>query len=130
MRTSFIVTVGRMTLTKALDFDKITLLLDRYFEGLKPAKEEVSRDVISRADLEEVFVWEVDFNIAKIKVACGESPGIEGVCSWIREIRLSNAKFDKGKLAYLEPELYEQAFVRSEPSTRTIYRWYKTDKKP
>ena len=77
-----------------------------------------------------VFEWEVEFNLAKIKVACGEAPGIEGVCSWIRELRLSKAKFDAGKLAHLEPELYKQAIVQTEPSPRTIYRWYKTDKTP
>ena len=70
------------------------------------------------------YNWEIDFNEAQIKVECGVAPGIEGVCTWIRELRLSNAKFNKGLLAELEPELYHQGFVQSPPVTRTTYKWY------
>jgi len=73
------------------------------------------------------FEWEVDFDEAQIKVACGEAPGIEDVCVWIRELRLGRASFDKAKLASLAPDLYYQGFEEKKPTIKRVPKWYKTD---
>lgn len=52
-------------------------------------------------------LWQVLFAEAQLKVLCGVSPGIEGVCKWERKESLGNKKLDAGRLFEEKPEVYE-----------------------
>lgn len=57
--------------------------------------------------------WNLETSKAKLKVLCGEAPGIEGVCTWVR-------KFEE------KPVFNEQLFVEQNPE---LYLDYLTDPK-
>ncbi len=57
--------------------------------------------------------WDLETSKAKLKVLCGEAPGIEGVCTWVR-------KFEE------KPVFNEPLFVEENPE---LYLDYLTDPK-
>ena len=69
--------------------------------------------------------WEIAYLEAEVKQACGTAPGIDGVCSWVREIK-ETKKFEPAILADLDPEMYRSGFVTKEPSEIKIFLGYKS----
>ena len=49
--------------------------------------------------------WNIEIATSKLKVACGESEGIEGICTWKREIKVKKV-FDTPKFVSENPDLY------------------------
>ncbi len=62
---------------------------------------------------------EIEVVTAMLKTACGEAPGINGVCSWKRELK-TETKLDETALKADQPELYSRFLVTKPPSTATV----------
>jgi hypothetical protein len=69
--------------------------------------------------------WEIAYLEAEVKHTCGTAPGIEGVCTWVREIRETN-KFIPAILADLDPEMYAKGIDQRKPSETRIFLGYKS----
>jgi len=58
--------------------------------------------------------FEADRVEAELKVACGEAPGIEGICSWKR-VMIPDTKLDVKALAEQHPELHQRYLTPKSP---------------
>lgn len=61
---------------------------------------------------------EKEIAVSHLKVICGESAGIKGICSWTRE--LSKPRLDRSALRELHPAEYEEFNVRTMGSVATL----------
>jgi hypothetical protein len=51
--------------------------------------------------------WNQVYAEAHLKDLCDVSPGIVGVCNWIRQESLGNKQIDKGRLFAEKPDVFE-----------------------
>ena len=51
--------------------------------------------------------WNLVYAEAHLKDLCDVSPGIEGVCNWVRQESLGNKQIDKGRLFAEKPDVFE-----------------------
>lgn len=63
-----------------------------------------------------IVKWRQDVLTHRIQVACGSADGIDGVCTWKREEKVS---LDTELLKFKEPEIYE-LFMRESTPNRTF----------
>jgi hypothetical protein len=61
--------------------------------------------------------WEFDVAEAELKVEVGANPGIEGICTWQGKDS-TTSKFDSGRLAEEDPELYMEYTLTRESFKR------------
>jgi hypothetical protein len=63
--------------------------------------------------------WETNLAGAQLKNLCGNSEGIEGICTWKR-VEQIDEKFDRKAFSESHPELVEKFTVTSEPTKAVI----------
>ena len=63
--------------------------------------------------------WKVMLLEDELKSECGTSPGISGVCSWVRE-ESTKESLDKSALKAAHPDLYAEFVTVGEPSTAVV----------
>lgn len=112
-------------------FDKVAFEQqhpDLYAQYLHAAERLLQRFTLA-ADLHALYLQllveeasanlEIEVVTAMLKTACGEAPGINGVCSWKRELK-TETKLDESALKADQPELYSRFLVTKPPSTATV----------
>lgn len=72
---------------------------------LSKSIESLTEPLLSIERLLGLVTWNIRIATSKLKVACGRAQGIEGVCTWKREIKV-NEVFDTPSFVSNHPELY------------------------
>lgn len=62
---------------------------------------------------------EIELLNARLKTACGVAPGINGVCSWKRELK-TESKLDESALKGELPDLYARYLMARQPTTAVV----------
>ena len=68
--------------------------------------------------LEAVEDWAEDAASAKLKVLCGTAPGIDGLCTWVRDGK-EKVSLDKAALKAAHPDVYAQ-YSSAGPGTEAL----------
>lgn len=61
--------------------------------------------------------WDLEISLAKLKVLCGKHDGIEGVCSWKRQLASPKPSFDEELFVQENPELYLDYLAEAKTGT-------------
>ncbi len=64
--------------------------------------------------------WNQVYAETHLKDLCGASPGIEGVCNWVRQESLGNKQIDKGRLFAEKPDVFEASVAPGAKVTSKI----------
>lgn len=70
-------------------------------------------------NLKSLAEWDFDIADAQLRISVGETPGIDGVCTWNREMG-KKATFNKGKFAEDHPDLWLEYTLPRDVYTRFV----------
>jgi hypothetical protein len=66
---------------------------------------DLGESILASARLAGLLDWDIALAASRIKVACGQAPGIEEVCTWKR-FHIIRKEFDSAKFVTEHPDLY------------------------
>jgi hypothetical protein len=91
------------SLDLSIEIDQIEQLVNEAV--LNKSIEGLTQPLLSIERLIGLVTWNIEIATSRLKVACGEGRGIEGVCTWKRENKINKA-FDTPKFVSDHPDLY------------------------
>ena len=97
-------------------------LTDRRLEALEEPEEtrytKLHGLYLEALSLEAVENWAEDAASARLKVLCGTAPGIDGLCTWVRDGK-EKVSLDKAAFKAAHPDVYAQ-YSSAAPGTEAL----------